>query len=83
MATPEEHTRVSGDAPVPPPGEPIHLPGPAYLPVLVALGVTIMLVGVIFNYVVCGLGVLITVVCVARWIGQTRTEMAELPISHE
>jgi hypothetical protein len=80
---PTERTPVSGDGPVPPPGEPIHLPGPAYLPVLVAAGVTIMLVGVILSYFVCAVGVLITVVCVVRWIGQTRTEMAELPISHE
>jgi hypothetical protein len=83
MAGPEHHTPVSGDAPVPPPGEPIHLPGPAYLPVLVAAGVTIALVGVVFNFVVCGLGVLITLVCIVRWISQTRDEMAELPISHE
>jgi hypothetical protein len=83
MAGPEEHTRVSGDAPVPPPGEPIHLPGPAYLPVLVAFGVTVALVGVIFSYLVCAVGVLITVFCVVRWIGQTRTDIAELPISHE
>jgi hypothetical protein len=68
---------------VAPPGEPIHLPAPSFLPVLVAAGLTIALVGVVLNWVVCGLGVAITVVCIVRWVGQTREEMSELPLNHE
>ena len=64
-------------------GEAIHLPEPSYLPVLVAAGSTIALVGVVLNWVVFGIGMAITVIAIARWIGQTRAEIAELPLEHE
>lgn len=67
---------------VPPAGEPIHLPGPSYLPVLVALGATIALVGVVLNWYVFGLGVAIMVVAIVRWVGQVRQEMDDLPLEH-
>jgi hypothetical protein len=67
---------------VPPPGEPVHLPGPSYLPVLVALGVTLALVGVVVNVVVFAIGVAITVVVTIRWIRETRRDIAELPLEH-
>ena len=38
-----------GDGQVPQAGEPIHLPDPSYLPVIVSLGVTIALVGVVMS----------------------------------
>jgi hypothetical protein len=65
-----------------PPSEEVHLPEPSYLPALVALGVTIALVGVILSWAICGLGAVIAVVAIARWIRQTREEMAELPLEH-
>ena len=67
---------------VPPAGEPIHLPGPSYLPVLVALGATIALVGVVLNWYVCGLGVAIMLVAIIRWVAQVRQEMDDLPLEH-
>ena len=63
-------------------GEAIHLPGPSYLPVIVALGVTIAVVGVVLNWFVCGAGVLITLIAVLRWIGDTRRDIADLPLEH-
>ena len=68
--------------PAPPPGEAIHLPGPSYLPVLVAFGVSIALVGVVLNWVVFGLGAAITVIAIVRWVGQVRQEMDDLPLEH-
>jgi hypothetical protein len=68
---------------VPPPGEPIHLPGPSFLPVLVAFGAMVALVGVVLNWVVCGLGVAVMVVAIVRWISQVRAEIADLPLEHE
>ncbi len=68
---------------VSPPGEPIHLPGPSYLPIIVAAGLTLALVGVVINWVLCGIGVAITVVAIVRWVGQTRDEIADLPLEHE
>ena len=67
---------------VPPAGEPIHLPNPSYLPVLVAAGTTIALVGVVVNVVLVGIGLLVTLVAIVRWVRQTREEIAELPLEH-
>ena len=73
----------AGDGAVPPPGEAIHLPDPSYLPVIVAAGTTIVLVGVVLNLLIAGIGLLITVVAIVRWVRQTRAEIAELPLEHE
>jgi Flp pilus assembly protein TadB len=67
---------------VPEAGEPVHLPEPSYLPVLLAFGITIALVGVVVNWVIVGIGVVIFLVVLVRWIRQTRAEMADLPLEH-
>ena len=72
---------VEGGA-LPPPSEEVHLPEPSYLPALVALGLTLALVGVVLTWALTGIGVVIFVVALARWIRQTREEMAELPLEH-
>ena len=72
---------ANGDR-LPPPGEEIHLPEPSYLPALVALGLTIALLGVVLSWILCGIGVVIALVAIVRWIRQTREEMAELPLEH-
>jgi hypothetical protein len=73
---------TNGQGGVPPPSEEIHLPEPSYLPALTALGITIALLGVILSWVICGLGAVIAVVAIIRWIRMTREEMAELPLGH-
>jgi len=70
------------DGEVPPPGEAIHLPDPSYLPVIVAAGTTIAVVGVVINPYIFLLGLVITLVAIVRWVGQVRREMAELPLDH-
>jgi hypothetical protein len=67
---------------VPPAGEPVHLPDPSYLPVVVALGITLAVVGVVVNWVLCGIGVVVAVYSIVRWIGQTREEISDLPLDH-
>jgi hypothetical protein len=67
----------------PRPGEAIHLPGPSYLPAILAAGVAIALVGVVLNWVVFGAGALIALYALARWIRQVRAEIADLPLEHE
>ncbi len=73
----------TGDGGVPPRGEEIHLPDPSYLPVIVAAGTTILLVGVVIHFGIAAIGLAITVVATVRWVRQTREEMAELPLEHE
>jgi hypothetical protein len=67
---------------VPPAGEQVHLPGPTYLPAWTAFGITIALVGVILTWVITGIGVAIAAAAVVRWIGETRDDMAHLPLDH-
>ena len=67
---------------VPPPSEEVHLPAPSYLPALTALGITLALVGVILSWIITGIGVVIALVAIIRWLKQTREEMAELPLEH-
>ena len=67
---------------VPAAAEEIHLPGPSYLPVMVAAGVTVALVGVVISFVLVVIGGVLAVVSVLRWTRETREEMAELPLEH-
>ena len=73
---------IGHSADVPPAGEPVHLPGPSYLPVLVAFGVTLAVVGVVISLILVVIGLLITGVALFRWIREARTEMGELPLEH-
>jgi type IV secretory pathway TrbD component len=63
-------------------GETIHLPGPSYLPVATAFGLTIAIVGVVLSWVIVGIGVVIALIAIVRWIGETREEISELPLEH-
>jgi hypothetical protein len=77
----DEHVHVEGE-PAPPPGEAIHLPGPSYLPVVTAFGLTIAVTGIVLSWVLVGIGVVIAVVAIWRWIGDTRRDISELPLEH-
>ena len=68
------------DPEVPPAGEEIHLPGPSVLPALTALGITLALIGVTTFIELSVIGVILTVVCLIRWIKDTRRETNELPL---
>lgn len=68
---------------VPPTGEEIHFPGPTILPLLTAAGITVALVGVTTTWWFTIAGGLLTLVCVWRWIGDTRREISELPLDHD
>jgi hypothetical protein len=48
----------------------------------VAFGITIAIVGVVLSPFVVVIGALIFLIALFRWIGQTRREMSELPLSH-
>jgi hypothetical protein len=65
---------------VPPAGEEIHLPRPTILPVLTAVGITLLLVGITTFIELTIAGGLLTIYCVVRWIKETRAEVDELPL---
>jgi hypothetical protein len=68
------------DPEIPPAGEEIHLPGPSNLPILTAVGITLALVGVTTFIELTVIGVLLTIYCIVRWVGDTRREIDELPL---
>jgi tetrahydromethanopterin S-methyltransferase subunit C len=71
---------VSSEAPTPPPaGEEIHLPGPSLQPLLLAVGITLSLVGITLGKFVMICGLILTIWVIIRWIADTRREMAALP----
>jgi hypothetical protein len=72
----------TGGPEAPPAGEAIHLPGPTYLPVITAAGVSIAVVGVVIWWVLVVIGLVVTIVALWRWIRETRQDMAELPLEH-
>ncbi len=68
------------DPEVPPVGEEIHLPGPSVLPILTALGITLLVVGLTTFVELSIVGGLLTLFCLIRWIKDTRSEINELPL---
>jgi uncharacterized membrane protein len=77
----DEHVHVEGE-PAPPAGEAIHLPGPSYLPVLTALGLTLAITGIVLSLILVVLGGVIALVAIWRWIRETRQDISELPLEH-
>ena len=72
------------DPEIPPAGEEIHLPSPSILPILTAVGITLVLVGLTTKAVLSIIGGLLLIYCVVRWIKETRSSIDELPLDvHE
>ena len=67
----------------PPAGEEIHLPGPSFLPVFMAVGITLAVIGITINVLITVVGVIIVLVTGVRWIRETRESVAELPLEHD
>jgi mannose/fructose/N-acetylgalactosamine-specific phosphotransferase system component IID len=71
------------DPPVPPVGEEIHLPGASLQPVLLALGITLALVGITLGRFILVSGVILAVWVTIRWIADTRRDIRALPAEHD
>ena len=66
----------------PPVGEEIHLPGPTFLPVACAAGITLMVIGTTINWFISIVGLILFVVTCFMWIRDTRRDISELPGEH-
>ncbi|HEY5195945.1 MAG TPA: hypothetical protein VIJ51_02835 [Solirubrobacteraceae bacterium] len=64
---------------VPPVGEEIHLPEPSILPMLLAVGITLALVGVTISPIFIVAGVLVSVPVLYKWIRSAIGEYRHLP----
>ncbi len=70
------------DPQTPPVGEEIHLPGPTFLPVAMAVGITLIVIGTTINWLFSIIGVVIFLVTLVLWIRDTRRDIDELPEEH-
>jgi len=59
--------------------EAIHLPPPSIWPAVLALGIALLLTGLILNTVVLIAGVVLALAATALWIRDARREFSELP----
>jgi hypothetical protein len=66
----------------PPAGEEIHLPGPSAIPLLSALGITLIVIGTTIWWVLSVVGILIFLGTTYRWVTDTRKDVVELPEEH-
>jgi hypothetical protein len=66
----------------PPVAEEIHLPGPSFLPIFMAVGITLGVIGITINFVITIVGIVIFLITLIRWIRETRRDIAELPLEH-
>jgi hypothetical protein len=78
----ETRQTVAQSDSVPPVGEEIHLPGGSPLPLIVAIGVTLLVIGTTIWWVWSLLGFIITLVSVGIWIRDTRRDIDALPEEH-
>jgi hypothetical protein len=70
------------DPEIPPVGEEIHLPDPSIQPFLLAIGITLMIVGLTFKPIVLYLGAILSIFVIAAWIRSARRELDSLPVEH-
>jgi hypothetical protein len=76
----EPNTELEQD--VPPVGEEIHLPGPSIIPLVVAVGITLTVIGTTIDWIWSVLGLIIFIVAVGIWIRDTRRDIEALPEEH-
>jgi hypothetical protein len=70
------------DPETPPAGEDIHLPRPSLQPLLLTVGITAVVIGVTISIFLVIAGSILSVAVIARWIADTRRDIAELPLEH-
>jgi len=71
------------DGEAPPAGEEIHLPSPSFLPLFMAVGITLGVIGITINFIISIVGIVIFLITAVRWIRETRRDVSELPLEHE
>jgi hypothetical protein len=57
----------------------IHLPPPSIWPPVLALGIALILIGLVLNLVALIVGAIIALTAVAMWVRGARKEFEELP----
>jgi hypothetical protein len=66
-----------------PAGERVHMPARSVLPLINAAALAISIVSITISWWLVGMGLIVFLATTIRWIGDTRREIAELPLEHE
>jgi hypothetical protein len=82
MAVRNDDTTPTSPGPVPPVGEEVHLPGNTVLPLVMAVGITVLLIGITTTHILTVTGLVIFLVTLVKWIRDVRREIDELPPEH-
>jgi hypothetical protein len=61
------------------PHEAFHLPPPSIWPVVLAVGIALLLTGLIINLVIVIIGAVVSVAAIAFWVRDARREFRQLP----
>jgi len=61
------------------PHQAFHLPPPSIWPAVLAVGIALLLTGLIINLVVIIVGAVVSVAATAFWVRDARREFSELP----
>jgi membrane protein required for beta-lactamase induction len=77
-----QHVEAQAE-PVPPVGEEIHLPGGSIIPLTVAIGTTLLVIGTTIWWVWSLLGFIILVVAIGIWVRDVRRDVEALPEDHD
>lgn len=56
-----------------------HLPPPSIWPPVLALGIALLLVGIVLNLAIAIIGAAVSVAALALWVRDARREFTELP----
>jgi len=73
---------TSERATVPPVGEEIHMPAPSILPLVNAIGLSLAIVSLTLSWYLVAFGGVIFLASTIKWIGDTRRDIADLPLDH-
>ena len=77
-----EGAAVGPAAGAPPASEEIHIPGPSLIPLICAIGITLVVIGTTIDWLFSIVGLVIVAVTVTRWIRDTRRDVRDLPDQH-
>lgn len=73
---------AEGSAPLPPSAEDIHLPGGSILPLVVAMGITLLVIGTTIWWVWSAVGFVVLVISIGMWVRDVRRDVDALPEEH-
>ena len=59
--------------------EVFHLPPPSIWPAVLALGISLLLLGLVLNVILLTIGAVITVAAIGLWVRDARKEFRDLP----